>query len=66
MIHLPHCVGDFRCVLLSGKAVEEIGEEEQRTDKGKNRHGEKHGEEPSGERSTVCWKGVSPAMGGVA
>jgi len=47
LIHLVHGVGEFRRVLLSGKAVEEVAEEDEGADEGDKCYGEKHSERAS-------------------
>lgn len=47
LIHFVHSVGEFRRVLLSSKAAEEIAEENEGADKGDKGYDEKHGRRAS-------------------
>ena len=47
MVDLPHGIGNFGRVLLSGKMLEKISKENQGTSKGEDTYGEKHNEKAS-------------------
>lgn len=61
LIHLAHGIGEFRRVLRSGEAAEEITKEDQGADKGDECYDEKHSERASrGTRNSMFLMLVLP------